>query len=198
MMQIQETLDGIKRRWLAIAKLGIFFSGIAAVLISPPPITNFNAYTFRFLITILIAFMLIPVFLYNKKKQFKYWLISSFATFIVAGILLVSYNFYSSKFVIDYYGTSIVIGSTILDSAKKKIEIINREEHKNYLDGSKEHSNVILHYNYGKAEDIWASTEIKNNKLLLVVLFYMSISFITILMVCLIQTLQILYSRKAY
>lgn len=191
-----EIIDNIKTKWLQIAKFGIFISGVITILLSPPPIENFNTNTIRFLITIIISFLLIPLFLYKNKNYFKAWLFSSLVAFIISLLLLISYNYLLSKYVVNYNGAQIVIGNKFLPDALKKIENRNKEDNTTYQDGSAEHNKQLLSFRGGDAESIWEYNGINRNKVLLVTIYYLSISTITILLICLIQTIQLLYSER--
>ena len=193
---MEEVIDGLKNRWNQIVKFSLFIFGIVAVLITAPPVENFNGNVIRFLIAVIIAFFLIPLFLYKQKKYFRKWLFFSVLMFILACLSLIFYNISFSKYVINYYGNhQIVIGRTFSDSGLIKIEKLNKEDNQTYQDGSPEHNKTLLKYAIGNAEEFWDYHEINNNKILLVTLFYLSISFITILLLCITQTVQILYSK---
>jgi hypothetical protein len=187
-------IDNLKTKWLQIAKFGIFISGVITILLSPPPAENFNTNTVRFLITIIISFLLIPLFLYKKKIYFKAWLFSSIVAFIISLSLLISYNYLFSKYVVNYFGDQIVIGNKFIPTELIKIKSRDKEDNTNYEDGSAEHNKQLLFFKGGNAESIWKG--VNRNKTVLITIFYLSISTITILLICLIQTIQILYSEQ--
>ena len=192
---MQESIDNIKTNWLMLARFGVFFSGIIAIIISPPPIANFNNNTIKILITLIIAFLLIPIFLYKDKRYFRYWLFTSLITFLISVSLVICYNYFSSKYIITYTNKQVVIGSKFLPTTLKKINTLNKEENETYGDGSEIHNFDLLSFGAGNAERIWDFKSINQNKILIVTLFYFSIFFTTILFLCIIQTLQILYSE---
>ncbi|MDB5013139.1 MAG: hypothetical protein JWQ25_1341, partial [Daejeonella sp.] len=164
---MQGTLKTIKNNWLTLTKFGIFLSSAIAIIVSAPPIADFNNNTVRFLITLITAFLLIPIFLYKKRNHFKYWLISSLITCFVAVALLASYYWFVSKYVINYPpNRKIVIGTKFQDSVAKQIAAENNlEDHKNYLDSSEEHNFYLLSIAGGKAENIWDHNGIDSNKI---------------------------------
>lgn len=193
---MEKLIGNMKVQWLQLIKFGVFITGIITILISPPPVSNLNNNIIRFLITVIISFLLIPILLYNKKKHLKKWLMSSISAFIISFSLLIVYNILSSKYVVDYAGGKVIIGSKFTDTALKKIEMLNKEDNELYQDGSEEHNFKLLSYKGGNAESIWDYKSINRNRDLLVSLFYLFISIITILLLCIMQTLQILFSKQ--
>lgn len=192
---MEEIINNLKKNWVTLAKFGVFVSGIITILITSPPIEDFNNNLIRFLITIIIAFFLIPLFLFKQKVHFKYWLTSALITFVLTILLLTTYNILLSKYVVSYDNTKVVIGSKFSDTGMLKIKKFDKEDNEIYEDGSVFHKKTLLSYTGGNAEAIWDSDSIYNKKVLLVLMFYLSISSITILLLCLIQTLQILFSK---
>lgn len=189
-------IDEFKTKWLDIAKFGIFISGIVTILLSPPPVQNFNINTIRFFVIIIVCFLLIPLFLYKRRKYFKAWFVSSLAAFIISIMLLILYNYLSSKYVVNYNGNEIVIGSKFLATSLQKIRSLNKEDNTTYHDGSAEHNKQLLSFRGGNAESIWEYNSINKNKIVLIAIFYLSIASITILFICLIQTIRILYEKE--
>jgi hypothetical protein len=193
---MQDIINNLKKKWVQIFKFGVLSSGVIIVIVSPPPITDFNVNTIRFLITIIIAFLLIPILLYSKIRYFKKWMAASIASFFVSTLLIVTYNIVLAKYVVNYEHTKVIVGRKIKDSALKNIKLLDKEENKVLEDGSRENNEELLATMGGHVEYIWDPDSINNIRILIVSLFYFSISFITILVICVIQTLQTLLSRE--
>jgi hypothetical protein len=192
---MERTLKNLKRNWYSLAKFSILIIGIVTVLIIPPPI-EYNSNTVKFLITIITGFLFIPIFSYNKAYHFKLWMIISICTFVVALSLYISYNIFYDRKVVKYSGADIVIGNNILDSALKEIVVLDKEDHEIYEDNSPTHNYDLLSFKSAHADNIWSFEDIKSNKFLLTSLFYLSVSFTSILILCLMQTIQVLLLKK--
>lgn len=194
-MKINEIFRNLKESWISIFKFAVFISGIVLIIIAPLPIPEFNNNTIRFFISLIVAFLIIPIYLFKKKVYFKNWLISSIITFITSIIFFVSYNFMFTTFVINYHGRNTVIGSSIKASAMEVILKLNNEDHETYHDGSKVHNSYLLSLVGGDAARIWHFKDIESKTLKLIAFFYLTILSATILILCLTQTLQILFSE---
>lgn len=193
---MKEFLDKLKNSWLTLAEFGIFICGVVTILLKSPPIDSFNDNTIRFLIIIIIAFLLIPLFLFKQKKHFKIWLFSALLAFVLSGIVLIYYNMFVAKYVIEYNNHKIVIGKRFDTLAINNIKRLSKEENESFMDGSEEHNRTLLSYKGGNASGIWDYNSINQNKIILTTAFYLSIAFLTILILSLIQTLQIVFIKE--
>lgn len=197
-MNREDVLTKFKTIWFQVSQIGIFIFGIIVVFLVPPPVEHYNAEVPRFLTIIITSFLLVPIFLYRKYKFIKIWFIISILCFVISTVLFIFYQQMSARFIVDYADTRIVIGKSITESAKKKIHDLPDSNASDILNGSSYSNILLLQYARGNAENIWDYKEISRIKTWLIILFYVTIFFFTILLVCIIQTLLILFSKKEF
>lgn len=170
-----------EKNWNVLSAIALFIIGILGTFLIPPPDYLANEPVFanagKFIATIVIGLILVPILLWKTNKHTRNWWIVALLSFLLSIVCLFSYLSLKQKWMCRCFDENklILIGSEMKPSLNESLKNSDCQE---LLQGSSCYP-----------EKVWTKASIDRNRLILAGVYILSLPLFIIAMMSVVQAI---------
>ena len=192
----QNPFSKISKGWFILAEFAAWILTVASTFLITPPMLKFSVESktvplTSFLVAALSGLIFIPLLKKGSYKDYKLWYRCAIFSLIIAVASTASYNYYIDEWGVEYYGSTLIKGDTLVNDASVFKE--KTEKSKGREIGEEE---LVKMYS-GQTDKIWLNTTLRKRYYLITTLYIFDVIVIGAFILTIIQAIFCFQSRPS-